>query len=280
MTTRETGTATARAAEAAGLRSIAELTKSLFDAVDPFVRYEPPARLALSVFATRPRVAHAEGPRWSAADGVARVELGDPGAPRTALLVRPGRLVVEDGFVTLRTRCRFEGAASPAALASDLLDAILGYVPRAAETAPETRLEDGMLVWERPLNRCEVLLVLQRALGRELAGDVPFRFVDDRIVLDLSDQEDPRWDTTGGFGLFDPWPFAVWLARRHLKLQRPALRVAIEPGRRGRPPAPSKPARKPARKPAGARRRPARKPAPDGANGTPAKAKRKPPTRR
>jgi hypothetical protein len=157
----------------------------------------------------------------------------------------------------LRTRFKVEGPPGAAAYASDLLDGLLGYVKRAREAAPETRLDEGVLVWERPVNRCEVILVLQRALGRTLAGDIGFRFVEDRIVLDLSDQEDPRWATASGPGVFDPWPFAVWLARRHLQLQRPALRVAIEVDRprlaaEARPARRKAPARKPAAKAASA----------------------------
>jgi hypothetical protein len=227
-----------------GLAAVAELDAALLRAIDPFVRYEhPQGRLALSVDVTRPRVAHAASPSWTAADGAARLELpaGAGGAP-AALLLRPGRLAADEGFVTLRTRCRLEGAAPAAApLAAELLDGIFGYVRRPREPAPETRLDDGVLVWERPVNRCEVLLVLQRALGRPLAGEVPFRFADDRIVLDVSDLGDPRWETTGGLGVFDPWPFAVWLARRHVKLLRPALRVAIEPDRAARPAATAAP---------------------------------------
>jgi hypothetical protein len=277
--------------QADGLGSVADLTDALAGAVAPFVRYEhPQGRLALSVFATRPRVPHAANPVWSAAaDGVARVELATAGGGEPSILhLRPGRLVVDDGFVTLRTRFRADGPNGAATYAPELLDGIFGYVKRPRESAPETRFDDGVLVWERPVNRCEVLLVLQRALGRPLSGAIPFRFADDRIVLDLDGQEDPRWETTGGLGVFDPWPFAVWLARRHVKLQRPALRVAIEPERAtpakkeaapARKPAPKRkaaaktkaaaartrdeaPAAKPARKRApAARKRPAREPA-------------------
>jgi hypothetical protein len=219
----------AAAGEADGLRSVVELTDGLLRAVAPFVRYEhPQGRLALSVFATGAHPPRASQ-RWSAADGVARVELeaGAGGAPST-LLLKPGRLVLDDGAVTLRTRFRMDGAARAADHVPELLDGIFGYVRRAREPVAETRLDGGAVLWERPVNRCEVLLVLERAFGRPLTGEIGFRFAGDRIVLDMKDQDDPRWDTTGGLGVFDPWPVAVWLARRHLKLQRPALRIAIE----------------------------------------------------
>jgi hypothetical protein len=227
-----------RETEAGGLASIAVWTERLLELVAPFARYEhPQGRLALSVFATRPRVPHEGSPVWTTSPaGAARVELESaaPGAPSTLVLL-PGRLLVEDSFVTLRARFREEGAPGAAAGASELLDGIFGYVKRSREPDPETRLDDGVLVWERPVNRCEMLLVIQRAFGRPLGGEIRFRFADDRIVLDLADQDDPRWETSGGLGVFDPWPFAVWLARRHVKLLRPALRIAIEPERAARP---------------------------------------------
>jgi hypothetical protein len=253
-----------RETEAGGLASIAEWTERLFELVAPFVRYEhPQGRLALSVFATRPRVPHDGSPVWSASsNGTARVALETAGdGVSSTLVLSPGRLVVEESFVTLRARFREEGAPGAAARASELLDGIFGYVKRSREPDPETRLDDGVLVWERPVNRCEVLLVIQRALGRTLGGEIRFRFADDRIVLELADQDDPRWETSGGLGVFDPWPFAVWLARRHVKLLRPALRIAIEPDRAARPAsraAPKAKAKAAPRKRKSAARKPAR----------------------
>lgn len=251
----------AQESDAGGLRSVPDLTKALLDAVAPFARWEhPQGRLALSVLATGPRVPQA---RWSASDGAARVEIqSSADGPPSALVLHPGRLAVDEGFVTLRTRFRVEGAAGTAAYVAELLDGIFGFVRRAREPAPETRLDGGLVVWERPVSRCEVLLVVERSLGRPLAGEIRFRFADDRIVLELSDQEDPRWDTAGGLGVFDPWPFAVWLARRHVKLLRPALRVAIE---LERPSKPAAPARRASR--TRAAKRPARKKGPGRARG-------------
>lgn len=237
----------ARDTEAGGLASIAAWTEKLLELVDPFVRYEhPQGRLALSVFATRPRVPHESSPLWSAVGGAARVELqtSAPGAPST-LFLQPGKLVVEDAFVTLRTRFRVTGSPGAAVYAPEILDGIFGFVKRSREPEPETRLDDGVLIWERPVNRCEVLLVIERAFGRPLGGEIRFRFVEDRIVLEMADQDDPRWETSGGLGVFDPWPFAVWLARRHVKLLRPALRIAIEP-ERARRAAKAAPKKKPA----------------------------------
>lgn len=231
-----------------GLRSVPDLTQRLVDAIAPFVRYDD-GRLALSFSATRPHVAHAAAAAWPA--------------------LLPGRLHVDDGFVTLRARVRAKDA-TPADAWAELLDGLLGHVKRAREAAPETRLEGGVLVWERPLHRCEVLVVLERCLGRGLRGEIPLRVHDDRVVLDLEDQHDPRWETTGGPGVFDPWPFAVWLARRHVKLQRPALRIAIEPER-------ATPAAKPRSRATGAttRKAPARK----GATKAPAVAPKRAATR-
>jgi hypothetical protein len=198
--------ATVNAGALDGLRAVPQLTRALVDAIAPFVRYED-GKIALSLSATGSHVVHAAS-AWPA--------------------LLPGRLNADEGFVTLRARVRARDATTADAW-GELLDGLLGHVARAREAPPPTRLEAGVLVWERPLHRCEVLVVLERCLGRPLRGEIPVRLQGERVVLNVDDQHDARWETTDGDGVFDPWPFAVWLARRHLRLHRPALRVAIEP---------------------------------------------------
>jgi hypothetical protein len=212
------------------LRAVERLHADLAAAIEPWVRWDAAqSRLAVSLAAARPSPAVGAAFSWSVEGTAARVDAVSDGGTAASLTLRPGRIAIDDGAITLRTRCKAAGEGA-AELAAEALDALFAHVKRAREPAPQTRVDAGVLAWERPANRCELLLALARALGRPLAGEIRFDFADGRMVLHLDGHEDGRWETTGGAaGPFDPWPFAIWLERRHAKLQRPALRVAIEP---------------------------------------------------
>ena len=179
MTSRETETspATARAAEAAGLRSIAELTKALLDAIIRSSATNTHRGDSRSRCSRRGRASPTPRGRAGRPPTASRAwssgTLPPPAGPPCSS--GPGGSPSRTGSSRSGRAAAWRERPSAAPHANELLDDVFGYVRRAGEPPPETRLDDGVLVWERPVNRCEVLLVLQRALGRDLAGDIGFR---------------------------------------------------------------------------------------------------------